>query len=89
MATRHATPASGGRTVRRASVTDTRVAALRICEELRSGSLLDTAFERYAAVLDSRNRRWLQQLVYGMLRTRSRLDAVIEARVTGGIARLN
>ncbi len=85
-----ARPASApARAPSRGAVTDTRVAALRICEELRNGALLDTAFERYAAVLDSRNRRWLQQLVYGMLRMRSRLDAVIEARVTGGISRLN
>jgi 16S rRNA (cytosine967-C5)-methyltransferase len=65
------------------------VAALRICEELRNGALLDIAFERYASVLDARNRRWLQQLVYGMLRTRSRLDAIADVRVNGGIARLN
>jgi 16S rRNA (cytosine967-C5)-methyltransferase len=70
-------------------VTDTRIAALHICDELRSGALLDMAFERYAAMLDSRNRRWLQQLMYGMLRVRSRLDAVLDPRVNGGIMRLN
>ena len=71
------------------AVTDTRVAALRIMEELRNGAMLDIAFERYASVLDARNRRWLQQLVYGALRTRSRMDAIVEVRVTGGIGRLN
>jgi 16S rRNA (cytosine967-C5)-methyltransferase len=62
---------------------------LRILDDLRNGALLDAAFDRYAGILDSRNRRWLHELVFGTLRTRSRLDALIDPRVTGGMIRLN
>lgn len=72
-----------------AGVTDARVVAATICVELRSGSLLDPAFERRAATLDGRDRRWTQELVYGMLRRRAWLDAVLGERVRGGPARLD
>ncbi|HEY2848946.1 MAG TPA: 16S rRNA (cytosine(967)-C(5))-methyltransferase RsmB, partial [Gemmatimonadaceae bacterium] len=47
------------------------------------------AFERRASALDARDRRWTQELVYGMLRHRAWLDAVIGERVRGGLARLD
>src|SRR5581483_415845 len=70
-------------------VTDARVAAAEICMDLRSGELLDPSFDRRTARLDARDRRWVRELVYGMLRRRGRFDAYLDARVRGGIARLD
>ena len=67
------------------AVTDARVAAAEICADLRAGELLDPAFDRRTARLDARDRRWVRELVYGMLRRRARLDAYLDARVRGGI----
>ena len=57
--------------------------------DLRAGHLLDPAFERRAAGLDARDRRWLQELVYGLLRRRAWTDTVLEGRVRGGLGRLD
>ncbi|HEX6057767.1 MAG TPA: 16S rRNA (cytosine(967)-C(5))-methyltransferase RsmB [Gemmatimonadaceae bacterium] len=70
-------------------VTDARIAAAQILADLRSGELLDPVFERRAAVLDARDRRWVRELVYGTLRRRSMLDALLSDRVRGGLARLD
>ena len=81
---------SGGVVVRSVSgVTDARHAAAEICADLRGGELLDPAFDRRASTLDARDRRWTRELVYGMLRRRSWLDAVLGDRVRGGFARLD
>lgn len=74
---------------RAGGVTDARIAAAEICAELRAGELLDPAFDRRVMPLDARDRRWTQELVYGMLRQRSRLDALLSERVRGGLARLD
>jgi 16S rRNA (cytosine967-C5)-methyltransferase len=70
-------------------VTDARRISAEICADLRSGELLDPSFERRVVSLDARDRRWTQELVYGMLRRRAWLDAVVDARVRGGLARLD
>ena len=70
-------------------VTEARVAAATICADMRGGDLLDPAFDRRTIGLDARDRRWTRELIYGMLRRRSRLDALLAARVTGGLARLD
>lgn len=70
-------------------VTDARLAAAEICADLRRGELLDPAFEARVAPLDARDRRWTQELVYGMLRRRALLDVHLDARVTGGLVRLD
>lgn len=70
-------------------VTDTRRAAAELCADLRRGELLDVAFENRIAALDARDRRWTQELVYGMLRRRAVIDAYLDARVKGGLARLD
>src|ERR671914_2585984 len=70
-------------------VTEARVVAAEICGDLRAGDLLDPAFDRRAARLDARDRRWTRELVYGMLRRRSWLDAILADRVRGGRARLD
>jgi len=71
-----------------AAVTDARVAAADVCTDLR-GELLDGSFERRTAALDARDRRWTRELLYEMLRRRSWLDALLSARVRGGLARLD
>jgi 16S rRNA (cytosine967-C5)-methyltransferase len=60
-----------------------------VLADLRDGLLLDPAFERRAAGLDGRDRRWLQELVYGLLRRRAWTDTVLEGRVRGGLGRLD
>lgn len=70
-------------------VTDARVAAADTLADLRTGLLLDAAFDRRAAALDARDRRWTQELVWGMLRKRGWIDHLLAPRVRGGIARLD
>ncbi|HRN53857.1 MAG TPA: transcription antitermination factor NusB, partial [Gemmatimonadaceae bacterium] len=70
-------------------VTDARIAAAETLADLRSGLLLDAAFDRRAAELDARDRRWTQELVWGMLRKRGWIDHLLAPRVRGGIARLD
>jgi 16S rRNA (cytosine967-C5)-methyltransferase len=85
-------PASSARNAGRSpvgGVTDSRIAAADICADLRVGDFLDTAFERRVGRLDARDRRWTQELVYGMLRRRAWLDALLSARVRGGLVRLD
>src|SRR3954466_2926958 len=79
----------GGVAAPHGGVTDARYAAAEICTDLRGGELLDPAFDRRTARLDARDRRWVRELVYGMLRRRSRIDAFLDARVRGGVVRLD
>jgi 16S rRNA (cytosine967-C5)-methyltransferase len=69
-------------------VTPSRVAAAQICGDVRGGQMLDGAFDRRATDLDARDRRWLRELVYGMLRNRGTIDGILVERVRGGIARI-
>ena len=70
-------------------VTESRVAAAEVLTDLRRGEMLDSSFERRVAALDSRDRRWAQELVFGMLRRRAWFDAILADRVRGGLARLD
>lgn len=70
-------------------ITESRIAAAEILAALRGGTLLDAAFERTTTALDPRDRRWVQELTYGLLRTRGWMDAVLAPRITGGLARLD
>jgi 16S rRNA (cytosine967-C5)-methyltransferase len=74
---------------RGALITESRVAAAEILAALRGGTLLDAAFERVTTTLDPRDRRWVQELVYGLLRSRGWIDAILAPRITGGLARLD
>jgi 16S rRNA (cytosine967-C5)-methyltransferase len=73
----------------RGGVTEARVISADVCADMRGGELLDLSFERRVAALDARDRRWTRELVYGMLRRRGWLDALLSARVRGGLARLD
>jgi 16S rRNA (cytosine967-C5)-methyltransferase len=70
-------------------ITPARQAAARVLAELRSGHLLDGAMDHAVGSLDARDRRWVHELVYGMLRRRGWLDAVLGERVRGGFERLD
>lgn len=70
-------------------VTGARVAAAAILAELREGRLLDSAFNRHVVDLDARDRRWTQELAWGVLRRREELDVALRPRVRGGIAQLD
>lgn len=70
-------------------VTGARLAAAAILAELREGRLLDSAFNRQVADLDARDRRWTQELTWGVLRRREELDHALRPRVRGGIAQLD
>jgi 16S rRNA (cytosine967-C5)-methyltransferase len=70
-------------------VTDSRIAAADVLADLREGVLLDAAFDRRTSGLDARDRRWTQELVYGLLRRREDLDAALHPRVRGGVARIH
>jgi 16S rRNA (cytosine967-C5)-methyltransferase len=71
------------------AVTAARAVAAEICVDLRHGEFLDQSFDRRIAPLDARDRRWTRELVYGMLRHRGWIDAVLSERVRGGLARLD
>lgn len=71
------------------AVTASRAVAAEICTDLRRGEFLDQSFERRIAPLDARDRRWTRELVYGMLRHRGWIDAVLSDRVRGGLVRLD
>jgi 16S rRNA (cytosine967-C5)-methyltransferase len=73
----------------RHAVTEARVAAADILADLRQGEMLDAAFDVRTVPLDARDRRWVQELVWGTLRRRSGLDAILDARVKGGTVRLD
>jgi 16S rRNA (cytosine967-C5)-methyltransferase len=70
-------------------VTASRAVAAEICVDLRRGEFLDQSFDRRIAPLDARDRRWTCELVYGMLRHRAWIDAILSDRVRGGLARLD
>ncbi|HEX2722447.1 MAG TPA: 16S rRNA (cytosine(967)-C(5))-methyltransferase RsmB [Gemmatimonadaceae bacterium] len=70
-------------------VTTPRVIAAGICADLRSGEMLDSSFERRTQELEARDRRWLRELIYGMLRQRGAIDAILDERVRGGLSRVD
>ncbi len=70
-------------------VTTPRVIAAGIAADLRSGEMLDSSFERRTVGIDARDRRWLRELVYGMLRHRGAIDSILEERVRGGLSRVD
>jgi 16S rRNA (cytosine967-C5)-methyltransferase len=74
---------------RTSRVTEARHVAAEICADLRRGELLDTSFDRQSARLDPRDRRFARELTYNMLRRRAWLDALLDARVRGGLGRLD
>lgn len=56
---------------------------------VRAGSLADRAFDEAARGLDARDRAWAQELVYGTLRLRNRLDHHLAAHSSRRIDELD
>jgi len=83
------TPPEGALQTVVGGVTTPRVVAAGIAADMRTGDMLDSAFDRRSVDLDARDRRWLRELVYGMLRHRGAIDAILEERVRGGLARVD
>lgn len=68
--------------------TPARQVALEVLRRVRAGELADRALEAAAASLPVRERAWTQELVYGTLRLRGRIDHLLGTRVRGGIGAL-
>jgi 16S rRNA (cytosine967-C5)-methyltransferase len=60
-----------------AAPTAARVAALESLRGVRAGALADRSFDSATRGLDARERAWAQELVYGTLRLRGRLDHLL------------
>jgi 16S rRNA (cytosine967-C5)-methyltransferase len=71
------------------SVTEPRRAALEVLTLVRQGELADRALARVAERLESREQAWLQELVYGTLRLRGRIDFWLAAFVKAGLESLD
>lgn len=82
-------PPEGALQVAVGGVTTPRIVAAGICADIRAGEMLDSSFERRTVDLDARDRRWLRELVYGMLRQRGAIDAILDQRVRNGLARVD
>ncbi len=66
------------------AIAPARGAALDVLRAVREGAFADHAFERIADALSEADRRLTQELAYGVLRLRGRLDYVIDRLVRGG-----
>ena len=71
------------------AITQARFAAANVLADLRAGELLDATLDRHADALDARDKRWVRELLYGTLRQRGWLDALLESRVRGGLSRID
>lgn len=65
-----------------------RVAALDVLRAVRGGELADRALARALQPLAQRDRPWTQELIYGTLRLRARLDHGLAPLVRRGLHRL-
>lgn len=72
-----------------ASVTPARIVALEVLTRVRHGELVDRALPSATRRLEPRDRAWVHELVYGTLRLRGRLDAMLAAFVRPGLASLD
>jgi len=68
-----------------ARVTPARSAALDVMRALRDGELADNALERAYSRVPPRDRAWLQELAYGTIRLRGRIDHLLDQLVRRGI----
>lgn len=69
-------------------VTRPRQVALTILREVRRGDFADRALDRIGEELESRDYGWVQELVYGTLRLRGRIDHLLTGLVRGGLGGL-
>jgi 16S rRNA (cytosine967-C5)-methyltransferase len=71
------------------AVTTARWAALRVLRGLRAGELLDSAFAAAQEQVPHRERRWSQELVYGTVRLRGRIDYSLDRQIRRGLDSLH
>jgi 16S rRNA (cytosine967-C5)-methyltransferase len=71
-----------------AELTPGRRVALEVMRAVRSGDLADRALDRLAGRLPSRDFAWTQELTYGTLRLRGRLDHLLAQLVRAGLESL-
>lgn len=71
------------------SLRDARGVALDVLAEVGRGRRLDRAFGVHATGLAPRDRRFAQELAYGVVRLRGRIDHLLAAEVRGGLGRLS
>src|SRR5690606_8721299 len=71
------------------TVTPAGWAALDVLRSVRRGELADRALARAQERVSPRDRAWLQELVYGTLRLRGRLDHLLGQLVKRGLERLD
>jgi 16S rRNA (cytosine967-C5)-methyltransferase len=71
-----------------AALTPGRLTALGVLRAVRSGDLADRALDRLGGRLAPRDFGWTQELVYGTLRLRGRLDHLLAQLVRSGLDRL-
>ena len=69
-------------------VTPTRQVALDVLRDVRAGDLADRALDRLGRDLDPRDFAWTQELIYGTLRLRGRIDYLLDRLVKHGTERL-
>lgn len=62
-----------------------RRAAYESMRAVSRGRRIDLAFAEASARLDPRERRWVHELVYGMVRLRGRLDHLLDAQLDHGV----
>jgi 16S rRNA (cytosine967-C5)-methyltransferase len=70
-------------------VTESRRVALEVLRAVREGDFADRALARFAARLERRDQAWSQELIYGTLRLRGRLDHLLTAFVRSGLDSLD
>lgn len=71
------------------TVTPARLAALDALRAQRRGELLDRALAAAVEGVPARERAWVQELVYGTVRLRGRLDYMLNALVRRGLDSLD
>jgi 16S rRNA (cytosine967-C5)-methyltransferase len=70
------------------TATPARVVALDVLRAVRHGALADHALHSALDILSPRDRAWTQELVYGVLRLRGRLDHILAGMVHRPLASL-
>jgi len=72
-----------------AGVTEGRTGAASVLGAVGRGRRLDLAFGELAGDLPPRDRRWVQEAVYGTVRLRGRLDYLLDLHLTKGLSSLS
>ena len=70
---------------RMSEITGTRAAAASILRSVSRGQRLDLAFQRAVSGMSSRDRRFVQEITYGTVRLRGRLDHLLDQHLRKGL----